>query len=64
MFYELRCNWMVRKYPDLATNEGELFELSLPVAYVVVGLENLLSFDFLHVPLLNEVERLHLVGIL
>ena len=48
---------------DLATNERELFELSPPAAYVVVGLIKLAKRSPL--PLLNEVESLHLVvGIL
>lgn len=55
---------MARKYPDLATNEGELFELSPPVAYIVVGLRKLAKLFFPPVPLSNEVESLHLVGIL
>ena len=46
-----------------AANEGKLFELSPPAAYVVVGLIKLPKLTPL--PLLNEVENLHLVvGIL
>lgn len=46
----------------LATNEGELEELSPPAAYVVVGLIKLAKLRFPPpFPLLNEVESLHLV---
>jgi hypothetical protein len=45
-------------------NEGKLFELSPPAAYVVVGQLPKLRFPP-PLPLLNEVESLHLVvGIL
>lgn len=44
-------------------NEGKLFELSPPAAYVVVGLIKLAKRSLPPpLPLLNEVESLHLVG--
>lgn len=50
----------------LATNEGELEDLSPPAAYVVVGLIKLAKLPSpLSLIILNEVESLHLVvGIL